>query len=68
MEEAHAKACRYAKLLDSSIADPLKFAESIDNISISVVIHGEEGETVVEYLQHICDAYEAEFKRLGIVY
>jgi len=70
VDELFEKAKRYARLLDSSVNDPKAWKISINNLSLltSNGAAGNSNDGVKEFILDICNAYEEEFRRMGINY
>ena len=61
------KARKYAAVLETELVSVADYCEAMDNILLAIgLCYCKEGETQEEEWEAVCDAYEAEFKRLGL--
>lgn len=65
--ENRAKAERYIRLMEVAVPYGKEWLEAVENIDIALgPCYAKDGDSDEEWLEAVCEAYEAEFKRLGI--
>lgn len=67
MEDTKARALRYVWLMEVAVPYGNEWLEAMENIHLALgPCYAKEGDTDEEWLEAVCEAYEAEFKRLSI--
>lgn len=64
-----AKAEKYVWLMEVAVPYGDQWLEAMENINTALgPCYSKEGDSDEEWLEAVCEAYEAEFKKLGIDY
>jgi hypothetical protein len=67
MDNNKEKARKYAEVMETELVSVSDYCEAMDNIMLAMgICYNKEGDSDKEMWEAACEAYEAEFRRLGI--